>query len=239
MSEIRSNVLLSLFLSSIAWTCNAQQNPASVDPPTTAQEQSVPADPERPALHQRHPRYQIQPQDTVLLAFPLSPEFNQTLIVQPDGYITLMSAGELFVQGMNLPELTTALKKAYSKTLRDPIINVDLKDFQKPFFVVSGQVAKPGQFELRYDTTVSQAIAVAGGQTQSGTSQVFLFHRVSPGWMQVKKLDLKDMQKGKSLIEDAQVQPGDMLYVPEKFITKFKQYVPYSFGMYYNPVGAL
>ena len=42
-------------------------------------------------------------------------------------------------------------------------MNVDLKDFQKPFFVVTGQVAKPGQYDLRYDTTASEAIAVAGG----------------------------------------------------------------------------
>jgi len=239
MSWTGSKVLLSLFVAAIACTCNAQQNVATADSHTSAQEQGAPADPDRPALHQRHPRYQIQPQDTLLLAFPLSPEFNQTLTVQPDGYITLLSAGELYVQGMNIPELTTALKKAYAKTLRDPIINVDLKDFQKPYFMVSGQVAKPGQFELRYNMTVSEAIALAGGQTQSGTSQVFLFHRINSGWMQVKKLDMKDMQKGKLLKEDVQLQPGDMLYVPEKFIAKFKQYVPYSFGLYYNPAGAL
>jgi hypothetical protein len=31
--------------------------------------------------------------------------------------------------------------------------------------------------------------------------------------------------------EDAELQPGDMIFVPEKFITKFRKYVPYSVGL--------
>ena len=31
--------------------------------------------------------------------------------------------------------------------------------------------------------------------------------------------------------EDATIQPGDMIYVPEKFITNFRKYVPYSFNV--------
>ena len=35
---------------------------------------------------------------------------------------------------------------------------------------------------------------------------------------------------GKNVNEDPHIQPGDMIFVPEKFITKFKKYVPYSLG---------
>ena len=47
-----------------------------------------------------------------------------------------------------VPELSLAVKKAYAGTLHDPIVNVDITDFQKPFFIVSGQVGKLGQYEL-------------------------------------------------------------------------------------------
>ena len=70
------------------------------------------------------------------------------MTVQPDGYINLQNAGSLHVQGLTVPELVDALKKAYAGTLHDPIINVDLKDFQKPFFTVSGQVGKPGKYDF-------------------------------------------------------------------------------------------
>jgi polysaccharide biosynthesis/export protein len=193
-----------------------------------------------PTLQPRNPRYKVQPDDGLLISFPLSPEFNQpsgcttttscSVVVQPDGYIDLEGAGSLYVQGMTVPEVVQALKKAYSGILHDPIINVNLVDFQKPFFIVSGQVGKPGQYDLRHDTTVSEAIAIAGGFAPTAKTQVFLFHRVSSDWVEVKKLSLKDILHGKNANEDAQLLPGDMIFVPEKFITNFRKYVPYSIG---------
>ena len=41
---------------------------------------------------------------------------------------------------------------------------------------------------------------------------------------------MKDILNGKNQREDAMMQPGDMLVVPEKFITNFRKYVPYSLG---------
>jgi polysaccharide biosynthesis/export protein len=181
-----------------------------------------------PQLEQRYPRYVIQRQDVLLLSFPLTPELNQTVTVQPDGFINLANAGSLHVQGLTVPELTDGLKKAYAGTLHDPIIDVDLKDFQKPFFTVSGQVGKPGQYDLRADITVAEAIAVAGGLTPTAKTQIFLFHRTSDSWYEVEKLNLKDVLHGKRLNEDATLKPGDMIFVPESFITKFRKYVPYS-----------
>ena len=183
-------------------------------------------------LEERHPRYSLQREDVLLVTFPLSPELNQTVTVQPDGYINLQSAGSVYAQGLTAPELVLAVKKAYTGILRNPIIDVDVQDFQKPFFTVSGQVGKPGQYELRSDITVAEAIAVAGGMTMfTAKTQVFLFHRVSKDWVEVKKVNLKDILSGKHANEDATIQPGDMIYVPEKFITNFRKYVPYSFNV--------
>jgi polysaccharide biosynthesis/export protein len=193
---------------------------------------------DRPALQQRNPRYRVQRDDVLNISFALSPELNQSVTIQPDGYITLANTGSVYVQGMTVPEVVDAIKKAYANTLHDPIIDVDLKDFQKPFFVVSGQVAKPGQYDLRYDITASEAIALAGGLMPTAKTQVLIFHRVSSGWMEVKKFNLKDILNGKNVNEDAILQPGDMIFVPEKFITNFRKYVPYSFGVYtsFNPL---
>ena len=193
------------------------------------------ADSDRPTLEHRNPRYRVMRDDILVLTFPLSPEFNQTITIEPDGYVTLLGAGSVYIQEMTVPEVIEALKKAYSKILRDPIIDVDLKDFQKPVFLVLGQVGKPGQYDLRYDTTVSQGIAIAGSFTADAKTQVFLFHRVSPGLVEVKKLSLKNMLRGKNVNEDVHLQPGDMIYVPVNFISNFKKYVPYTTGLYFNP----
>jgi len=182
-----------------------------------------------PALEQRHPRYVLHREDVLLVTFPLSPELNQTVTIQPDGYISLHDAGSLYAEGMTVPDLIGAITKAYQGILHDPIIDVDLTDFQKPLFTVSGQVAKPGQYELRSDITLTEALAVAGGMTATtAKTQVFLFHRTSQEWFEVKKVNLKDILRGKNANEDSLIQPGDMVYVPEKFIANFRKYVPYS-----------
>ncbi len=190
----------------------------------------------RPELQHR-PRYAIQRSDSVTITFPLSPEYNQTITVQPDGYISLMGVGSIRLEGLNLDQAQTAIRDAYvnAKVLKDPLVTVDLKDFQKPYFSVNGQVWKPGQYELRRDTTLTEALAIAGGLSPSSRQQVFLFHRVSSGWAEVKCYEIKKILHGKDISEDPHLQPGDMLFVPENFITKFKKYVPYSFGTYYNP----
>jgi polysaccharide biosynthesis/export protein len=180
-------------------------------------------------FQERHPRYVLQRSDVLTVTFPLTPELNQTLTIQPDGYINLQTAGSVYAQGLTAPDLILAMKKAYEGVLHDPIINVDVTDFQKPFFTVSGQVGKPGQYDLRTDITVAEAIAIAGGMTMmTAKTQVFLFHRSSRDYFEVRKVNLKEILSGKHVNEDPLIQSGDMIYVPEKFIANFRKYVPYT-----------
>jgi len=194
------------------------------------QQPSADTDIHHPAPAERNPRYRICHGDVVSLSFPLSPELNQKLTVQPDGFISLEGAGDLYVQGLTVRELVQAVKKAYVGMLHDPIVDVDLIDFQKPFFTVLGQVGKPGQYDLRNDISVTQAIAIAGGFAPTAKTQVFLYRAVSANWAEVRELKLNDILHGKNISEDLHLRPGDMIFVPETFITKFKKYVPYSFS---------
>lgn len=178
-------------------------------------------------LHKRNWRYRINPSDVLELTFPLSPEFNQTVTVQPDGYITLHGVGDLPVAGQTLPELTESIKRAYSKILQDPEINVDPKEFEKPFFTVGGQVGKPGKFDWYGDITLTQAIAIAGGFTDASKhSQVLLFRRVSDEWTEARIINVKKMMGDRDLQEDPELKPGDMLFVPKNALSKIKPFLP-------------
>ncbi len=180
---------------------------------------------------ERNPRYRINRSDVLTISFALSPEYNQKVMVQPDGYITLQSAGSINILGLTLPQTVEAIKKADAKTLHDPIVDVDLIDFQKAYFIVTGQVTKPGQYDLRYDLTVSEAIALAGGFLPTAKTRVYLYHRSASGWVEARELKLSDFLHGKNVEEDVGVQPGDMIFVPEKTITKIRKYIPYGLGV--------
>jgi polysaccharide export outer membrane protein len=182
-----------------------------------------------PELQHRNPHYQLSRGDTFDLVFPLTPEFNQTVTVQPDGYITLTGLGDQYVAGKTVPELREFLHTAYAKILHDPIINVVPKDFEKAYFIAGGQVARPGKYDLRDDTTLSEAIAIAGGFTENSKhSQVLLFRRVSNDWCEAKIINVKKMFQAGNLTEDLHLQPGDMFFVPQNSISKIRKWIPYS-----------
>jgi polysaccharide biosynthesis/export protein len=186
--------------------------------------------PNTPAVQDRYPRYLLMPSDILAISFPLIPEIPTTSVtVQPDGFITLPNGvGTIYVKGSTVPQVVDILTKAYSKTMHNPIVSVDVTNFQPPQFTVTGQVGKPGQYPLRFDTTVSQGVAVAGGLLPTAKMKVFLLHPVNGDWAEVKQLNLKPVLTGKNIHEDAHIQAGDMIFVPDTFITKFRKYVPYG-----------
>ena len=206
-------------------------------PAVSGKEPAPTVDDTGPVVHKRDQRYTIHPSDTLELSFMLTPDFNQTVTVQPDGYITLRNAGDLPAAGRTLAELTESIKTAYSKILHDPVVSVDPKDFEKPYFVVGGQVGKPGKIEWRGDVTLTEAIAMAGGFTDAAKhSQVLLFRRVSDQWTEAKIINTKKMLNSRNLQEDPVLQPGDMLFVPKNALSKIKPFLPTaSAGAYYNP----
>jgi polysaccharide biosynthesis/export protein len=198
---------------------------------------SDPQDTQRPALQHRNPRYQLCKDDVLELNLPLTPEFNQTVTVQPDGYITLAAAGDVHVEGQTIPEVTQSIHAAYANILHEPIITIHLKEFEKPYFIVGGEIGHPGKYDLRGDTTVVQAVAIGGGFTESSKhSQVWLFRRVSNDWVETRKLDVRKMLSAGNLSEDLHLRPGDMLYVPKSGIGKIRRYLPVAtMGSYFNP----
>lgn len=201
----------------------------------TASADSAKASANDPQFQKRDTRYRLEPGDSFDITFDLSPEFNQTgVAVQPDGFVNLHGVGDIKVQGQSVPELTETLKKAYSKILNDPAISVVLKDFQKPFFVADGQVGRPGKYELRGDTTLTEAIAMAGGFLETSKhSQVVLYRRVDDNWTSAQLINVKKMENEHNYREDPVLHPGDMLFVPKNTLSKVKPFIPNgSMGAY-------
>lgn len=192
-----------------------------------------------PALGgERHPLYRLTKSDILEVSFTFSPEFNQSLTIQPDGFVALRGAGPVFAEGLTVAELRQAIVKAYSGFLHDPELSVSLKDFERPYFLASGEVAHPGKYELRGDLTVNEALAIAGGFTQQARhSQVVLFRRVSLEVAEAHLIDAKKMLDSRNLREDWHLQPGDFIYVPQSRISKIRKFVPASaMNWYLNPL---
>jgi polysaccharide export outer membrane protein len=192
---------------------------------------------QEPSFQDKHPRYRIHTGDVIAFNFSFTPQFNQTVTVQPDGYITLRDVGDIQVLDKTAPEVIETVRNVYSKILHDPVVSIELKDFEKPYFVVGGEVTHPGKFDMRGDTTVMQAVTIAGGLSdRARSSQLLLFRRVSQDTVEVKKIDVKRMVRNLDLSEDLHLRPGDMILVPRSNMSKISRFIPYpSMGMYFSP----
>lgn len=189
---------------------------------------------EAPQLQRRYPRYQVDAGDVLEIDFPYTPDFNQTVTVNPDGYISLRNAGGVHIGGETVPEIKKDIRKAYGNILRDPEVSITLKQFQNPYFLALGQVNKPGKYDLRGATTVAQAVAMAGGFTSKGRrNDIILFRRVSDNWVSATKVNLKHMLTSKNLSEDMQMHPGDMIFVPQNKLSKIKPFIKLPSLSYY------
>ena len=171
-------------------------------------------------------RYRLQPGDVIDVQFRYTPEFNQTVTVQPDGYISLEIGGDLKVAGSTVEETREAILKQANKRLQDPVATIVLKEFQKPYFVVSGEVAQPGKIEMRQKVTALQAIMLAGGMKESAkSSQIIVFRAINSDLAEVKVLNLKSISRTSDLENDLTLQAGDMVYVPRDKWSKFERFM--------------
>jgi len=171
-------------------------------------------------------RYRLQPGDVLEVQFRYSPEFNQTITVQPDGYITLEIGGDLKVAGFTIEQTRTAILRQARTRLQDPVATIVLKEFQRPYFVVAGEVSQPGKIEMRERVTAIQAIMLAGGMKETAkASQVVVFRKINSDVAEVKLLNLKNIRRTSDLENDMTLQAGDIVFVPRDKISKIERFM--------------
>jgi len=187
----------------------------------------VPAQMQQPRLrtHQEE-RYLVQPGDVLEVQYRYSPEFNQTMTIQPDGYVSLQVGGDVKVAGKNVEQVRQLILQKAGERLQDPEAVVFLKEFQKPYFVVAGEVVQPGKIEMRERITAIQAIMLAGGLKETArSSQILLFRKINSDIAEVKVLNFKKIKRTSDLENDLTLQPGDMLLVPRDTLSKVERFM--------------
>jgi polysaccharide biosynthesis/export protein len=182
---------------------------------------------ERPELKPHaEDRYKLVPGDIIDISYRYTPEFNQSVTIQPDGYVGLQIVGDVKLGGLNLEEARTRIAQKASVRLKDPEITILLKEFQRPYFVVSGEVGTGGKFEMRESVTALQAVMIAGGFKDSAkTSQVVVFRKLNDEMAEVRTINLKSIKKTSDLENDLTLRSGDIVFVPRNTFSKIERFM--------------
>jgi polysaccharide export outer membrane protein len=185
--------------------------------------------------------YTLHVGDVISLTYRLTPEFNETVTVQPDGCVNLQIVGNVKVSGLTLDQVHSKIVSLASNQLNHPELALTLKQFEQPYVVVAGEVDKPGKIELHDDTTALQAVMLAGGFKDSARdTQVILFRHINSDIAEVHRLNLHDIKKQSQLERDTELEPGDMLLVTRNKMEHLSRFTKASnLGVYFNPFPAI
>jgi polysaccharide biosynthesis/export protein len=188
-------------------------------------------------LHER-PRYILHPGDVIELDYQLTPEFDQIVTLEPDGHASLKIAGDVLLGGLTLEQARAHIVDIVSGQLNNPQLILVLKDFQKPYVVVGGEVQSPGKIEMREDMTAMQALLLAGGpKSSAGTNKILLFRHLNQDYGEVRVLNLSNMKNTSTLERDVRLEPGDMMFVTTSRFDKFTRIMKTAnFGLFLNPL---
>lgn len=203
----------------------------------SAQSSASPQSPAELTLR-RHMRYALRSGDVIVLDYRFTPEFNQTVTLQPDGFVDLTLIGSVHAAGLTLDQLRALVMERVALRLKDPELNISLKEFERPYFVVAGEVDHPGRFDFYEKTTALQAILLAGGfKATAQQSDVYVFRRVDGNLAEVHHINLKKVRRGPDLERDLILESGDMILIPRNKLENLSRFIKATnLAIYFDPL---
>ena len=144
------------------------------------------------------------------------PELETSTVVSDAGSITLPLVGPVNVGGLDTQQAERSIARAYSSGgyLIDPQITLTIQELRSRQVSVLGQVQNPGRFPLSSRLTLLDALALAGGVTQLGGSDVFLIRKVA-GQARKFEINIDNMLGAPGANTLLELGAGDTVYVPE------------------------
>ena len=131
--------------------------------------------------------YRIGAEDVIEVFVWKEPDLSTTVVVRPDGRISLPLADELEASGKTAVELQQEITTRLGKYVVQPVVNVMVKQVNSLKISVLGEVRKPDVYKIKNRLTVLDAIAMAGGFTDlARPNKVILLRNTSAGPQRIK-----------------------------------------------------
>jgi polysaccharide export outer membrane protein len=140
------------------------------------------------------------------------PQMSQSLQIRPDGKITLPLLGDVAAAGKTPAALRDSLTSSLKEFITSPVVTVIVVEAQPQTVTVIGEVNAPGTHPIKGQTTVIEALAMAGGFKDFANTKNITIQRSTPTGTTRIKFNYKDAIKSES--KQMCVEPGDVIIVP-------------------------
>lgn len=158
--------------------------------------------------------YVIGPEDVLTIVFWREKDLSSDVVVRPDGRISLPVLQDVEAAGLTPQQLRESLTKTAERYVEDPNVTVVVKEINSRRVFITGQVAKPGPYNITSPMTVVQLIAFAGGLLEFANEEDISIVRMEKDQPVSYRFNYKEVAQRKNLKQNIALKPGDTVIVP-------------------------
>lgn len=159
----------------------------------------------------------IGPGDTLAINIMGIGGLQARVTVDADGYVVVPLLGRMKVAGLDPGQISQLITITLQrkKIVNNPQVAVEVLTLRSRTVSVLGEVAHPGRYSLEGQVSVLELIAMAGGTTDSAGQVITLVRHQRNGQDERIALYVDQQQSPSELVQNTDLQPGDVVFVPQ------------------------
>ncbi|HWU56879.1 MAG TPA: XrtA/PEP-CTERM system exopolysaccharide export protein, partial [Rhizomicrobium sp.] len=165
-------------------------------------------------------KYIIGPGDTLQVSVWHNPELSTSVPVRPDGRISTPLVTDVVAAGRTPEELGHDIEARLKKYVSDPLVTVIVSSFVGPYSQqvrIVGEATQPKSLPYLAHMSVLDAMIAVGGLTPYASGNRAKLVRKINGKETETTLRLSDLLKSGDLSANTELQPGDIIIIPQSF----------------------
>ncbi len=164
--------------------------------------------------------YEIGKSDQLLVDVWRNPELTRSMTVRPDGYITMPLMGDILADGRKPEELAAVISNGLKTIIKSPEVTVTVVNPASIEYIyrvrAMGEFNQPTSIRFVEGMTVMDLALAAGGVSPYGAQDRAVLSRMTGEGYKEFRVDLKAIFEDGDTTTNYELQPTDIVTVPEK-----------------------
>jgi len=141
-------------------------------------------------------------------------QLSREVLVRPDGKISLPLIQDILAEGLTVPQLRQEITRRFDEHVNRPKVTIIVSQINSYKVNVLGRVMRPGVYPITGNTTLLEAISMAGGFSEWANKRKITVITHQGGKKKKIRVNYKKIASGKDPSQNIILKRGDTIIVP-------------------------
>jgi len=141
-------------------------------------------------------------------------QLSRQIVVRPDGKISLPLIQDIQAEGLTVLQLRDEITRKFAEHVNHPRVTIIVSQINSYRVSVLGRVQRPGVYPITGNTTLLEAITMAGGFTEWANKRKITVITHQGGQEKKITVNYKKIASGKDPSQNIVLKRGDTIIVP-------------------------